>query len=95
LIDIICNDLQNDAYFQENTGTHKLIITGQEKSPTEISCGVVIQRHDIATTHEEADSIIVQAIKVAVNEQKDVITIFLQMIQTSYFTITCKKAYNH
>ena len=71
LIDIICKDLQNDAYFQENTGTHKLMITAQEKSPTEISCGVVIQRHDIATTHEKADSIIVQqAVQVAVNEQK-------------------------
>ena len=47
------------------------MITAQEKSPIEISCGVVIQRHDIATTHEEADSIIVQqAIQVAVNEQK-------------------------
>ena len=54
LIDIICKDLQNDAYFQKITGTHKLMITAQEKSPIEISCGVVIQRHDIATTHEEA-----------------------------------------
>ena len=38
----------------------------------EISCGgVVIVRHDIATTHEEADNIIVQqAIRVAINEQK-------------------------
>ena len=40
----------------------------------EISCGgVVIVRHDIATTHEEADNIIVQqAIRVAINEQKHV-----------------------
>ena len=51
---------------------HKLMVTGQEKSPIEISCGVVIQRHDIATTHEESDTIIVQqAIQVVVNEQKD------------------------
>jgi len=48
------------------------MVTGQEKSPIEISCGVVIQRHDIATTHEESDTIIVQqAIQVVVNEQKD------------------------
>ena len=51
------------------------MITGQEKSPIEIGCGVVIQRHDIATTQEEADNIIVQqAIQVAVNEQKHVTT---------------------
>ena len=40
---------------------NKLVITGQEKTPIEISYGgVIIQRHDIATTHKEADNIIVQ-----------------------------------
>ena len=75
LIDIICKDLQSDTDFhRKNTEKHKLVITGQKKSPVEISCsGVVIQRHDIATTHEEADNIIVQqAIQVAVDEQKHV-----------------------
>ena len=64
LIDIICKDLQGDADFhRKNTQKHKLVITGQDKSPVEISCGgVVILRHDIATTHEEADSIIVQQV---------------------------------
>ena len=54
--------------------TCKLVITGQEETPVEISCGgVVIQRRDIATTHEEADNIIVQqAIQVAADEQKHV-----------------------
>jgi len=67
LIDIICKDLQSDSYIQENM--HKLMITGQEKSPVEISYDVVIQRHDIATTCEEAENIIVQqAMQVAVNE---------------------------
>ena len=62
LIDIICEDLQRDSDFHRiNTEKHKLVITGQEKTPVEISCGsVVIQRHDIATTHEETDNIIVQ-----------------------------------
>jgi len=52
------------------------MITSQEKtqkSPIEISRGVVIQRNDIATTHEETDNIIVQqAVQVAVIEQKHV-----------------------
>ena len=48
------------------------MITGQENSPVEISCGgVIIAIHDIATTHEEADNISVQqAIRVAVNEER-------------------------
>ena len=75
LINIICKDLQGDADFhRKNTQKHKLVITGQDKSPVEISCGgVVILRHDIATTHEEADNIIVQqAMQVAVDEHKHV-----------------------
>ncbi len=75
LIDIICKDLESDTDFhRKNTEKHKLVITGQENTPVEISCGgVVIQRQDIATTHEEADNIIVQqAIQVAVDEQKHV-----------------------
>jgi carbonic anhydrase len=75
LIDIICEDLQGDTdYHHKNTRKHKLVITGQEKTPVEVSCGgVVIQRRDIATTHEEADNIIVQqAMQVAVDEKKRV-----------------------
>ena len=38
----------------------RLIITGQEPTPTEIAPrGVVIRREDIKTTREEADAIIV------------------------------------
>jgi len=45
------------------------MITGQEKSPVEISYSVVIQRHNIATAHEEPDdSIVQQAMQVAVND---------------------------
>ena len=75
LIDIICKDLQRDTDFhRKNKEKYQLVITGQEKTPVEISSGgVVIQRHYIATTHEKADNIIVQqAILVAVDEQKHV-----------------------
>ena len=77
-IDIICNDLQTDQDFHRSiTQNHKLVITGQQEAPVEIGYGgAVIQRCDIATTHEEADNIIVQqAMKVAVDEQKQV-TVF-------------------
>ena len=75
LIDIICKDLQTDQDFHSSsTQKHKLMITGQQEAPVEISFGgIVIQRCDIATTHEEADNIIVQqAVTVAMDEQKQV-----------------------
>lgn len=62
LITIICSDLENDQVFhQKHTARHKLVVTGQENTPVEISYGgTVIQRNDISTSHEEADNIIVQ-----------------------------------
>ena len=46
------------------TVDHKLVITGQDKTPVEISAeGLIIiglHLNDIATTPEEADNVIVQ-----------------------------------
>ena len=55
LIDIICKDLVSDTDFhRRNTQKHKLVITGQDKTPVEISYGgTIILRHDIATTHKK------------------------------------------
>ena len=75
LINIICDNILNDTDFiQKNTTKHKLMITGQDKTPVEVSCsGTIVERADMATTHEEADNIIVQqAIAVAVAQQKPV-----------------------
>ncbi|KAJ8018705.1 hypothetical protein HOLleu_43161 [Holothuria leucospilota] len=71
LIDMICKDLKNDTDFITK---HKLVITGEDETPVEINPGgIVIQRRDMSTTHEEADNIIVQqAIKFAADEQKTV-----------------------
>lgn len=71
LIDMICKDLKNDTDFITK---HKLVITGEDETPVEINPGgIVIQRRDMSTTHEEADNIIVQqAIKLAADEQKTV-----------------------
>lgn len=41
---------------------HKLVVTGSDPVPVEINSGVVIKRHDMATTHEEGDTIIVQQV---------------------------------
>ena len=39
-----------------------MVITGKEPVPIEITNGIEHQRHDIKTTHEEADVIIVQQV---------------------------------
>lgn len=48
---------------------HSLVVTGPDPTPLELpgpsvdtDAGVVIQRHDLRTTQEEADTIIVQQV---------------------------------
>lgn len=56
---------------------NRLIITGQEHTPIEVTPGgVVIRRADLRTTHEEADVIMVaQAIYAAKEERKNVVIV--------------------
>ena len=63
LMEIICEELTRDTTFHRDyTMTHKLVITSScDNTPVEISYGgVVINREDMSTSHEEADCIIVQ-----------------------------------
>ena len=55
----------------------KLIITGQDDTPIEISsCGTIIRREDLNTKHEEADVIVAaQAIYAAEVESKKVVVV--------------------
>ncbi|KAL8568389.1 hypothetical protein ACOMHN_066414 [Nucella lapillus] len=73
LIQIIVETLVTEATVP---GGHqsKLIVTGQDPTPIEISAGgITISRQDIRTTHEEADEIVVaQAIYAATEEGKHV-----------------------
>ena len=61
---LIVDDLVQDMKFHDNnTQHHKLVITGADLVPIEISNGgVVISRADLKTSHEEADNIIVQQV---------------------------------
>ena len=61
---LIVDDLDQDKKFHEdNTRHHKLVVTGAGPVPIEISeGGVVISRADLATSHEEANNIIVQQV---------------------------------
>jgi len=47
-------------FHEDNTRHHKLVVTGADPVPIEISeGGVVTSRADLATSHEEANNIIV------------------------------------
>lgn len=76
LIQIIVEALLTDAVVPGGFQS-RLIITGQESVPIEIAPnGVVINREDLKTTHEEADTIIVaQAIYAAREERKHVVVV--------------------
>ena len=47
LIELICNDLMKYTTFQQKyTKQHKMVFTGQEDNPVEISKGIIITRKD-------------------------------------------------
>ena len=52
----------------EEEFNHKLLITGSSEVPQEIRSGVVVDRIDLKTTHEEADVIIPQQMVYAVSQ---------------------------
>ena len=73
LIDIICSDLSENKIFHHGyTQNNKLVVTGSNNTPVQISHGVVIYREDISTSHEEADCIIVQQAMMASEYQQRV-----------------------
>ena len=55
-------------HFTRNT--HRLIMTGDDGTPVKIHKVVVIERPDIQTTHEEADSILAQQMFVTANQHQ-------------------------
>ena len=78
LTQLIVDDLVRDKKFREdNTRHHKLVVTLADPVSIEISTGgVVISRADLATSHEEADNIIVQQVlSCAAENEQNVITV--------------------
>ena len=60
LLDAICDNLT--VYFQEHLCNNKLIITDPNTIPDEIIMGVHTKRHDMSSSHVEADVIIVNQV---------------------------------
>ena len=58
---IVDDQVQDKKFHEDNTRHHRLLVKGADPVPIEISeGGVVISRADLATSHEEADNVIVQ-----------------------------------
>lgn len=74
LIDIMCQQIPERVSVLQaiNTGNnHRLVLTGPSPTPQEVSQGIVIQRGDLKTSHEEVDVIIAQQmVKVATQGTK-------------------------
>ena len=98
LISLIVNLFTNGELFHEHIRSHKLVVIGEKAAPIEVSNGgVVISRRDMATSHEEADNIIVQQAMICsqINEQcnitvvsddMDVFVLLLHYYQTGNMT---------
>ena len=70
LISLICKALCTDIEFHHLcTQTHKLVVTGDDDTPTEIYKGVIINRAGLKTTHEEADVIMLRQMVDAVEAE--------------------------
>ena len=69
---LICEQILTDDQFLHNvTQHHRLVVTGYEAVPTQVSKGRKLPHLDLASTHEEADIIIAQqAIHLAKEDEK-------------------------
>ena len=59
IMELICDELVSDKEFHKHTSNHKLVITGNNDIPIEISNGgVLINRRDLTCSHlDECDSL--------------------------------------
>ena len=64
LINFIIQDL---IEHKDDEAKHSLVVTGPEKIPIELYCGINIRRRDLETNKEEADTIILQQVNLHVN----------------------------
>ena len=69
----------------QDTVTNRLVVTGSNPVPQEISMGLVIPRDDLKTSHEEADVImpqqmVVLAIKVTSEVISDDTDVFILLV---------------
>ena len=57
---MLTEGILDPGYFTEATQTHTLTVAGIRDVPVEITGGLRIDRHDLRSTHEEADILVAQ-----------------------------------
>ena len=73
LIGLIVDDLCSNTVFPETTTIRKLVVTGEDPVPVELTSAVTIKREDLRTNHKEADNILAhQMVAVASEGNKGV-----------------------
>ena len=93
LIDIICEQLLDQVRDLQAAGDirHRLVVTGSACIPQEVNMGVLIQRRDLKTSHEEADVIIPQQVVSIANQEFNSISVICDdidvfLLLTYYYT---------
>ena len=59
------------VFLQRATHAHKVVVTGDDSTPTQISKGCEMPRLDLQTTHDEADIIIAQQATSLAEQDRD------------------------
>ena len=85
LISLITEDLL--SHFKETKSRHKIIVTSQNSCPEECHNGVRKIRKDMETSHDEADVIIPQQIRFAMEEGKTSVKVICE--DTDVFVLLC------
>ena len=71
IIDFICTQVVVKVKMTPQTGvrhTHSLVVTGPDQTPVEVRPGVTVARGEMKTSHEEADTIILQQVVAIANQ---------------------------
>ena len=69
LIGLIVDDLCSNTVFPETSNIRRLVVTGEDPVPVELTSTVTIKREDLQTNHEEADNILAHQMVVVASEE--------------------------
>ena len=73
LISLTVDDLCRNTVFPEIPSIRRLVVTGEDPVPVELTSTITIKREDLRTSHEDAENILAhQMVAVASEENKGV-----------------------
>ena len=86
LVDVIVETLRAQKQ-QLSSTNHKLVVTGRDPVPVEISHGMTIRREDLRNAHEEAGDIIIHHVLSIVESSRNYINISVISDDTDVFVL--------